>query len=423
MEYNGWRLYKNVIIVEEGCTTDSKAPKAPKAYIVDPSNKRQLKSAKEWARKYVYNNNTKQSTVYEGKEYLLENNGFTLELSESPSGSWRGGKLSFCMCTIKKDGHTWTTGINSDLLIELLKQTDCLKGVVQGNIAFARKNGQVGIVLIGSKSYNEAVKDDEIRKNASKTSKAKLGYEHKALQVNNVWMLDIYDWTTELDAYAISEGRLNSYWHNTINVKIPYIKIDKPIKKHVFPSIMALKYDTGYIDSDGNILENKIKTAGEILVDSANNLRDKIASGACRYSRSIPIISEYSSYQLTTKFPARAIGNQIMLPDISLGQWKEYKMIVGDCLSEHQIDDRKANKNYINKNNIKFLIGMTLTDQKDELPNIDTVRKWVEDCDCSLIVDYFGEIIKSKHLEERIKRHELFNLKLPEIDKNKKNQI
>lgn len=388
---------------------------APKAYIADANNKRQIETGREWAKTCHYDSTTKTTTYCEGKEYTFDNEGFTLELSGSPSSSWRGGKLSFCMCTIKKDGHTWTTGINSDLLIELLKQSECLKGVVQGNIAFARKNGQVGAVLVGSESYKDAVKDGEIRKKASKTTKAQMGFEHKALYANNVWMLDVYDWVENLEASALSHDSAYSYWHGGVSTMIPYLRISKPVKKHIFPSTFALKIAAKYINDECEIIGGKIKTAGEVLLDAAYKLKEDIDNDRCRYSRDVPILNDMHYDGAVVKFPARAVGRQLMTLGVTDKQWEEFRSIVIDCIYQPNVDSRKADTTYFNRNNIGILAGISLTDSRDELPDVDTVREWVEGIDGCLIVDYFGEIIQSKKLKERIEKHVISDLKLPEI--------
>lgn len=408
--YTGWRLYKRVTIIESAYknASDNNGNEIPKAYIADASDKKQLATGRQWAKTRTYNYETQQYVEKEGKEYEFENEGFTLELSSSPSGSWRGGKLSFCMCIIRKDGYTWQTGISSDLLINLLKQSDCIKGVVQGNIAFARKDGQVGMVLVGSKSYEEALKDAEIRKAASKTSKAIMGHEHYALQVSNTWMFDAYDWTHEAEA-RVKEACDWGCWRMS-DRRIPYLVIsDKPVKKHVFPETYRIeKY---FKDCGENI------TTGEILL---NEIKDTIKETEAKYKtyyrdyRSVPILEfGYGTRLGVQKFPARSVGKKLFTPTITAEQFAEFRRMCIEYVNDHHENRNKDVVNCFNINSLSCLAGVSLNPDKSELPDVETVRDWVEKFDGNIIVEYFGEVIMSNKLKTALEKKEYFDLKLP----------
>lgn len=396
--YAGWRLYRRVKIIESAYDSN-------KIYIADASDKRQIETGRKWARKRVYDYENQKYIETEGKEYEFDNAGFTLELSSSPSSSWRGGKLSVCMCTVRKDGHTWQTGISSDLLIDLLKQSDCIKGVVQGNIAFARKNGQVGMVLIGSESYKEALQDAKIRKTASKTSKALPGHEHFALQVSNTWMFDVYDWTRKKEA-LVKEIRNFGRWRDADKI-IPYLVIsDNPVKRHIFPETYKVEK---YFKDTGNSI-----TSGEILLNAVKAEAERYKNSLYNDLRSLPIFEYWFNSNFgVTKFPARSVGSKLFTATITAEQFNEFKQIVAGYTSEKYESRNSTMVNYFNIASLACLAGVSLNEDKSELPDVGIVRDWVENFDDDIIVEYFGEVIMSNKLKTALEKREYFDLRLP----------
>lgn len=150
MDYKGYKLLDKVILVCRDLPSHNGGglncgAKEYQAYLVDPSNKSQLKSARDWAKWTEYgpsckNENGRWTHEWEinhkPAEFTFDNDGFTLELLDCAGGSSQGGKLSFWNCLVKKDDKIFKIGINSEMLLNLLKDADFNKGVCQSPLIF-----------------------------------------------------------------------------------------------------------------------------------------------------------------------------------------------------------------------------------------------------------------------------------------------
>jgi hypothetical protein len=119
MDYKGYKLVGKIILVGKELRKDEEHMQA---YLVDPSNKKQLESALHWAKWVEYGPYDRETRKYEwsidhdGTEFEFDNTGFSLELLDCAGGSSQGGKLSFWNCLVTKDDHVFKIGINSDML-------------------------------------------------------------------------------------------------------------------------------------------------------------------------------------------------------------------------------------------------------------------------------------------------------------------
>lgn len=428
--YTGWRLYKNVTLIEEALSPNNALPKGyiPKVYIADASDKRQLETGRNWAKlrtyKKVADPKNPSKTINErleipGKEYTFENKGFKLRLSDSPSSSWQGGKLSFCMCIIEKDGHIWRTGISSDLLINLLKQTDCLKGEVQGEICFARNNGKVGMVAVGTTSYLNAINDDRIRKKVAKTKKAQIGYEHKALVENNVWLFDIYDWIEEESVYFWTQEPINSSYRNSNGYWSVVSKLvfkDKPTKKHIYVpyrSIQNLMSEVQDILSEqGGPYKEPFTIShilqGDIISMCYDGYTKKISTLKSFYREPLLIRSKVES------FPSRAIGNLVVKNDIKPDTYDGFIQKLASILEKktprdkyamenESLPDSLSGRNTFSSNTLALVLGTSYTSERPEI-DMDRFNDWLKNYSGSLIIEIGGIEYKSGVLVEREKR-------------------
>lgn len=404
VSYTGWRLYNNVVIIEQAQSPSFKAPEGyiPKVYVADASDKKQINTGRNWASYNSYDYDTKQTKVIPGKEYTFENKGFTLCLSDSPANSWQGGKLSFCMCIIKKDGHVWQTGIASELLINLLKQSDCLKGEVQGEICFARNKGRLGMVLVGSESYNNAIQDDQIRKKISKTKKAKLGYEHKSLTQNNVWLCDVYNWIESEDMYV------------TASSSYRYGRVDHWFQKLHLTNTPKLEHIYVNIDFIGRIGYRDKLTVKPESPDGVYTMDEVVQTAIKSFT---PSDSGYywpqdMFYYAVDHFPARAIGRQIIRGEMTKEQYKEYmKAYVSYCERlESKAYNNPAKINKFSSSLMTSVIGRTL-EKKRPIININDLRKWLDSFNGYIIVEVDGTEYMSKDLKDDLDRHEAYNLR------------
>ena len=179
-----YKLLDNIMLV---CRDDEhyKSSDALQAYLVDPSNKNQLKSARSWATWTDYGPSIKTESgkwvrewekKHEPLEFTFGNQHFHLELLDCAGGSSQGGKLSFWNCIVSKDEHRFKIGINSDMLLELLKNATFVKGVCQDDLLFVTNNGKVGMCAEGSEIHRAAIKDMELKADAKKNAVSKFSF-------------------------------------------------------------------------------------------------------------------------------------------------------------------------------------------------------------------------------------------------------
>ena len=244
--YTGWKLFDKVTIVAKkmlaydyktGETTDTGNVQG---YLVDPTNKKQLESARNWGTTYksIYEevDGKRQfvdKEIIEPDEYTYDNDGFTLELHNSAGGSSQGGKLSFWNCWITApDGHRFLIGIAADLLLDVLKSSTIINGIVQDKLMFARCNGGVGMLNKSMDSYKNAVNDMAIKKKMSsgKTKKVIPGHIYETTTEQNIYVGKMYQWYEE-----VRDKRQVNYWHRYGKL-IGFKRLEKPREFIFYPS-------------------------------------------------------------------------------------------------------------------------------------------------------------------------------------------
>ena len=184
-EYVGWSVYdKVVIVIKEQSTLYEDIPQA---YIVNPSDKKQMNSALNWAQG---RNNAKVKVIE------TSNDNFKLTLLDSARNSYQGGKLSFWNCLIEKKSEKLrcAVGISADILLTLLMQNKFEYGYLDKPVMFARKQGNLGVITKDMKEYKEAQKDKDIRKAMSqnKTSKWIPGYNYVTPTLDETYIGCVY---------------------------------------------------------------------------------------------------------------------------------------------------------------------------------------------------------------------------------------
>ena len=244
--YTGWKLFDKVTIVAKkmlaydyktGETTDTGNVQG---YLVDPTNKKQLEAARNWGTTYksIYEevDGKRQfvdKEIIEPDEYTYDNDGFTLELHNSAGGSSQGGKLSFWNCWITApDGHRFLIGIAADLLLDVLKSSTVINGVVQDKLMFARCNGGVGMLSKSMDSYKNAVNDMAIKKKMSsgKTKKVIPGHIYETTTEQNIYVGKMYQWYEE-----VRDKSQVDYWHRYGKL-IGFKRLEKPREFIFYPS-------------------------------------------------------------------------------------------------------------------------------------------------------------------------------------------
>lgn len=204
-----------------------------KGYIVDSDNKKSLESALLWARGSNF------MTEEEMKARQIQilnyiNDGFTLKLKEAAKTSSQSGKLSFWMCDITTpDGITFSVGVNSQLLCDLLLSTCFINGKCQEELKFGTKNSQGGFFCESMPAYKEYIQAEELRAkmNNASTTKYDPGDIVRTLSESKVYVGEMYKYF-DIDC---TEGRFFSWMTPDIgNTKITIYK--KPQKLYVFAS-------------------------------------------------------------------------------------------------------------------------------------------------------------------------------------------
>ena len=191
-KYKGWKAIKDLSIVYSiKDMIEFNGKKYHKAYVTEAKNKKQLESALKWANGRY----TRPQDNVNPKIINTTNECFSFQVVSAAENSWsQGGKLSFWMCLIEKEGvEPFVVGINSDLLCDFILETVLTNGKSNNRVFFARNNGQLGILHKDMPAYQELLKDEQLKKNITKgkTSKWKTGYSYKTLTTDDV-MLGVF---------------------------------------------------------------------------------------------------------------------------------------------------------------------------------------------------------------------------------------
>jgi hypothetical protein len=242
-----YKLLDNIMLV---CRDEDhyKSTDAMQAYLVDPSNKNQLKSARTWATWTEYGPSIKTESgrwerewekQHEPIEYTFGNQHFKLELLDCAGGSSQGGKLSFWNCIVSKEDKRFKIGINSDMLLELLKNATFVKGVCQDDLLFVTDNGKVGMCAEGSEIHKNAIKDMELKAAVKSKSVNKFSFGDI---VETSTLKEIYLGTIN-QYYVFDPGEINAtYHHSYFDYRYCTLtKLAKPITYHIFDSAYGNK--------------------------------------------------------------------------------------------------------------------------------------------------------------------------------------
>lgn len=190
-EYSGWKQIGTIsIIYSVDDTMEYNGKNYPKAYVAETKNKKAVESGISWAKGWNY---TTRKQI-DPKIVETDNKDFSFQIISAAGNSWQGGKLSFWMCLMEKNGiKPFAVGINADILCDLILETVMNKGKTDEKVFFARKNGQLGVLHENMPSYQELLKDEQLKKDMQKgkTTKWKIGYTYKTLTQEDI-MLGVF---------------------------------------------------------------------------------------------------------------------------------------------------------------------------------------------------------------------------------------
>jgi hypothetical protein len=287
MDYKGYKLLDKIMLVcrdkaeHEVNNRYYTVRKDYQAYLVDPSNKKQLNTARSWAEWTEYGPSHKNDETgkweheyiikHEPVEFEFDNNGFELELLDCAGGSSQGGKLSFWNCFVTKDDNRFIIGINSDMLLNLLQNATFVNGKCQSPLLFITQSGKVGMTVKDSETYKQCIKDREL-KDTLKT-KAVSKYSFGDI-VSTATISDIYLGTIT-QYYEFSSSALND-WDKTFSLRNCTItKLKKPITYYLFESAFENETLTDIlneIDSSRYYFPNLKKTCPKRAITGKINM-------------------------------------------------------------------------------------------------------------------------------------------------------
>lgn len=242
MDYKGYKLIDKVILV---CRDAPKYPNSyndtsrQQAYLVDPANKKQLENARGWAKWTEYGPSHKNDAGDYVSEYIIkhdpvefefDNNGFGLELLDCAGGSSQGGKLSFWNCIVTHDENQFVIGINSDMLLELLKNATFVNGKCQSPLIFITKNGKAGMTVEGSETWKQCISDRELKKEmqAKAVSKFSFGDKISTATINEIYL------GTLTQYYKVETGDTRYYYNRVLDPRrYTVTKLAKPVVHHL----------------------------------------------------------------------------------------------------------------------------------------------------------------------------------------------
>lgn len=357
MEYSGWTLYDEVILVIKKSLYKYRGYEYPQAYLVNPKDKKQLERAINWGtfKKYLYDDNgnsIKDERGYSKYEevkpdvHTVKNEGFTVEFLDSAHESSQGGKLSFWNCLVSKDDLKFVIGIDSQLLLHAIKESTFIKGISKETFKFARCSGGVGILHEEMKDYSNAIRDMQSKKESKKgnTSKWQLGKNYMTLTMNDLFIgevfkpIDItYDYSRRYYGYA--------------GVNKTYLVIKKREKTN------------DIVTTDPSSFNYK---SFKELIDKSRLALNKIDMNSKNWETDLYYLipSMYSTYSMLHKMPSRKPG------DIQIETYDNYYNDLQSLLDEvkEKILEKLTSENIkVNPSRLEHFIVNT----KEGLSDID----------------------------------------------------
>ena len=185
----------------------------------------------------------KTDAEFYGVEFEFDNKDFTLELRDCAGGSSQGGKLSFWNCTVTRNDTVFMIGINSDMLLELLKNATFINGKCQSPLIFITQKGKVGMTVEGSDTWQQCIKDKELKDTMKKTQTSKFSFGDRISTAT----IDEYYLGTITEYYKFDPGRNDDFHYRSKGINFSdciITKLKKPITYHLFKdsyNVISLK--------------------------------------------------------------------------------------------------------------------------------------------------------------------------------------
>ena len=203
MAYNYWKMMDKVVVAVKTAPDNSYYGRTFNGFVSDAKDSDAIEKAKTWATEREYDREKREyTTLHEPNVHTFDNGGFTVKILESAGGSSQGGRLSFLACEVEKDGVKFVIGVNDALLVDLIRNSTIIKGVIQEKVMFVRKGGQPGFIHEGMDAYAEANADMKKKadlKAAKKTSKWELGGVYSTLTQTDICLGEVWDTMEEVE--------------------------------------------------------------------------------------------------------------------------------------------------------------------------------------------------------------------------------
>jgi len=253
MAYNYWKMMDKVVVAVKTAPDNSYYGRTFNGFVSDAKDSDAIEKAKTWATEREYDREKREyTTLHEPNVHTFDNGGFTVKILKSAGGSSQGGRLSFLACEVEKDGVKFVIGVNDALLVDLIRNSTIIKGVIQEKVMFVRKGGQPGFIHEGMDAYAEANADMKKKadlKAAKKTSKWELGGVYSTLTQTDICLGEVWDTMEEIE---VKDDRR---WYGK---RTELRKREKPVKSLVWVHLWRDEND-GPLDFTA-ILKEKIES-------------------------------------------------------------------------------------------------------------------------------------------------------------------
>lgn len=250
-KYSGIKINEEIILVEKFVDTtpfdNQDTPKIPQAYVVQTDNPKMLETALAWAKYTKYKKDeqgnyitsinergrsTYEMEVIEGTQHRYKNGTFDFYIYDSANGSSQGGKLSFWTAkVVAPDNKEFLIGINSDILVEMLKHNTFIDGKCSSKVWLGRISGsRVGAFTETMPEFIQSKKDENFRKLKS-TVKYQIGDIVSTKTSTWVYLGEQSEYFSKQSLYRPSTGRsLMDYELESYTLRVD----NSPFKFHAY---------------------------------------------------------------------------------------------------------------------------------------------------------------------------------------------
>lgn len=299
MTYNGWKMMDKIDVAVKTSPKHPNYPYTFNGFVVEHGDKKALENAKDWAYDREYDYKKKEYTKeYKPVVHTFDNGGFTVEILKSAGGSSQGGRLSFLACEVEKDGIKFVIGVNDALLVDLIRNSTIIKGVIQEKVMFVRKGGVPGFIHENMEAYKEAQADMKQKldlKKAKKTNKWEIGGIYSTLTQNDICLGQVFN---TMEEYEVTESYSAYRWGSRKATK--YRKLDEPVEMTAWLSVSDYRHKetpksfekfieeelkSGYIYFSTGKPPARTKSAQLEVTDEALKLLDKLFAQKVEYGR------------------------------------------------------------------------------------------------------------------------------------------